>query len=169
MSFAARSLVVVVAVALGALANLAHAQETQPAAAPPPPAPTADEIKRVTAYYLKGAAAGPILLELTLCSEIGKNDEGKMACGPELPASIKKGDAITAFVKLFAPKGGKYEDLKVKFLLDGEVRTTADFTVTESWTGYGNYKKTTASKAGTWEVQVLRGEVVLASKKVSVS
>ncbi len=49
-----------------------------------------------------------------------------------------------------------------------EVRTTSDFTVTDSWTGYTNYKKTTLSKAGTWEVQVVRGDAVLSSKKVSV-
>ena len=147
------------------VAGLANAQEAAP---PPPPAPTPDEINRVGAYYLKGKDAGPILMELTLCSEIGKNEEGKLACTKELPATLKKGDGITAFVKFFAPKGGKYEDLKIKFLLDGEVRTTSDFTVTESWTGYANYKKTTASKAGTWEVQVLRGDTVLASKKVTV-
>ncbi|MDP2340115.1 MAG: hypothetical protein Q8O67_04090 [Deltaproteobacteria bacterium] len=161
-----RSVVVVAALAAS---SLVHAQETPPAAEPPPPAPSADEIKRVAAYYLHGQAAGPILMELTLCSEIGKNTEGKLACGAELPASVKKGDPITAFVKFFAPKGGKYEDLKIRFLLDGEVRTTSDMTVTESWTGYANYKKTTASKAGTWEVQVLRGDVVLASKKVTAT
>ena len=91
-----------------------------------------------------------------------------MACGAPLPTTLKKGDAITAFVKFFAPKGGKYEDLKIKFLVDGEVRSTSDFTVTESWTGYANYKKTTANKLGTWEVQVLRGDVVLESRKIGV-
>ena len=50
----------------------------------------------------------------------------------------------------------------------GEVRSTSDFTLSEAWTGYANYKQTTASKAGTWEMQVLRGETVLSSAKVTV-
>ncbi len=134
----------------------------------PPPAPSPDEIQRVTAYYLRGAAAGPVLLGLQLCAEVGKNADGKLECTIELPAKIKKGDKLTAFVRFFAPKGGKYEDIRVRFLLGGEVRTTSDMTVTESWTGYGNYKTTTVSKAGVWEAQVLRGDAVLASRKVTV-
>jgi hypothetical protein len=134
----------------------------------PPEAPTAEEIQRVTAYYLRGAAVGPILLSLQLCAEVGKNAEGKLECAAELPARVKKGDKITAFVRFFAPRGGKYDDVRVRFLLDGEPRSTSDMTVTESWTGYGNYKTTTASKAGVWEAQVLRGDALLASRKVTV-
>ena len=75
---------------------------------------------------------------------------------------------LSAFVRFFVPKGAKYEDLKIKFLLDGEVRSTSDFTLAEAWTGYANYKQTTAAKAGTWEIQVLRGENVLSKATVIV-
>jgi hypothetical protein len=146
------------------------AQEAVPAATPPgppPPAPTADEVKKVTEYYLKGVGGGPILMESVLCAK-AERVEGKLACLEKLPATIKKGDPIIAYVKFFVPKGGKYEDLKVKFLLNGEVRSTSDFTLTESWTGYANYKQATAQKPGTWEVQVLRGETVLAKHSVIV-
>jgi hypothetical protein len=142
-------------------------QEPEPAPTePPPPAPTAEEINKVTAYYLKGKDGGPILIDFRLCGAIGKNAEGKNACEQELGDTAKKGDALNAFVRFFAPRGGKYENLKVRFLLDGEVRTTSDFTVSESWTGYANYKRTTMSKAGAWEVEVLQGDTVLAKKKV---
>ncbi len=140
------------------------------AAAPPaapPAAPTADEVNRVVAYFLRGAAAGPVLMESTLCQKTEKID-GKLACAQKLPATIKKGDTIIAFVKFFVPKGGKYDDVKVRFLLGGEVRSTSDFTLSEAWTGYSNYKQTTAAKAGAWEVQVLRGDVVLSSQTVTV-
>ena len=155
------------------VSGLAWAQEpasaVQAAPAEAPPAPSADEIKRVGAYYLRGKDAGPILVEFSLCSEIGKNDEGKLACGAELASTLKKGDPITAFVKFFAPRGGKYDDLEIRFLLNGEVRSSSAFTVSESWTGYANYKKTTAGKAGEWEIQVLRADTVLGSKKVTVN
>ena len=162
-----KQIVTIAAVVVVVAAGLARAQDPVPPAGPPPPAPTPDEIRRVHAYYVNGKDVGPILLELSLCNEIGKNAEGKNACVTPLPATVKKGDSVTAFVKFFSPKGSKYEDLKIRFLLNGEVRTTSDFTVTESWS-YGNYKKTTVGKPGTWEVQVMRGETVLDSKKVSV-
>ncbi|MBM4280937.1 MAG: hypothetical protein FJ137_09290 [Deltaproteobacteria bacterium] len=138
------------------------------APAPPPPAPTADEIQRVTAYYLRGAAGGPVLLGLQLCAEVGKNADGKLDCTASLPTTIKKGDKLTAFVRFFAPRGGKYDDVRVRFLHEGEVRSTSDMSVTESWTGYGNYKTTIATRAGTWEAQVLRGEVVLERRTIKV-
>ena len=50
----------------------------------------------------------------------------------------------------------------------GEVRSTSDYTVEQSWSGYSVYKTVTGSKAGTWEVQVLWGANVLASKKIKV-
>ncbi len=158
----------VVAASLVFAASVA-AQDAAPApAAPPPPAPTADEINRVTAYYLGGKDGGPVLIEFSLCSAIGKNDQGKLACDGPMAGTAKKGDVLNAFVKFFAPKGGKYEDLKVKFLHNGEVRSTSDFTVTESWTGYSNYKRTTLSKPGTWDIEVLRGETVLSKKSITV-
>jgi len=162
-----RTLLLALCVPTAALAQDPAAVSTTPAE-PPPPAPTADEINKVTAYYLKGKDGGPILIDFRLCGAIGKSAEGKNTCDNELGDTAAKGDQLNAFVRFFAPRGSKYEDLKVRFLLDGEVRTTSDFTVSESWTGYTNYKRTTMGKAGTWEVEVVQGEKVLAKKKVAV-
>ena len=137
-------------------------------AGPPPPAPSADEIKKVTEYFLRGKDAGPVLMDFVPCKKTGKNADGKLTCEEKLEGKAKKGDALIAYVRFFVPKGEKYEDLKIKFLLNGEVRSTSDFTLSEAWTGYSNYKQTTASKAGTWEMQVLRGEEVLAKSSITV-
>jgi hypothetical protein len=134
---------------------------------PAPPAPTGDEVNRVVQYFLKGAPAGPVLMESVLCKKTDKID-GKLACVEKLPGKIKKGEAITAFVKFFVPKGAKYDDIKVKFLLDGEVRSTSELTLTEAFSGYSNYKQSTASKAGTWEVQIFRGDTLLSKQTVVV-
>ena len=153
---------------------LSAADPTPPPAAAPPAAaavpaqPTAAEIKKVVDYYLHGKDGGPVILEFVACKKVDKNAEGKLACLEPMGASAKKGETITAFVRAFVPKDGKYEDLKVRFLLNGETRSTSDFTVTESLTGYASYKATTASKPGTWEIQVLRGEAQLGSQKVAV-
>ena len=153
-----------------AVAGAARAEDPAPApAGPPPPAPSADEIRKVTDYYLRGKDVGPVLIELVICKKMGKGADGKSVCEEKHGDSIKKGDPLIAFTRFFVPKGGKYEDLKVKFLLNGEVRSTSDFTLQESWTGYGNSKQTTASKAGSWESLVLRGDTQLATAKVTVT
>lgn len=130
--------------------------------------PTADEINKVTAYYLKGKDAGPILIEFRLCGEIGKSPEGKNTCEAELGDTAAKGDQVNAFIRFFAPRGGKYDDLKVRFVKNGEVQSTSDFTVGESWTGYTNYKRTKVGKPGTWDVEVLQGDRLLAKKTLNV-
>jgi hypothetical protein len=137
-------------------------------AGPPPPTPSADEIKKVTEYFLRGKDVGPVLMDFVPCKKTGKSAEGKLVCEEKLEGKAKKGDALIAYVRFFVPKAAKYEDLKIKFMLNGEVRSTLDFTVSEAWTGYANYKQTTASKAGTWEMQVLRGENILAKSSVIV-
>ena len=155
---------------VGWFAGAARAAD-EPAAAPtgpPPPAPSADEVKKVTEYYLRGKDVGPILMELVICKKMGKSADNKSVCEEKHGDTLKKGDPLIAFTRFFVPKGAKYEDLKVKFLLNGEVRSTSDFTLQESWTGYGNYKQTTASKTGSWEIVVLRGDAQLASAKVNV-
>ena len=156
-------------VVAGLQAFPAVAQDAPAAARPAPAAPSADEIKKVTDYFLYGKDQGPILMDFILCAEVGRNDQGKLDCLKTLESTVKKGTAITAFVRFFGPKGGKYEDLTVKFLLDGDVRSTSDFTVTEAWTGYSNYKKSTATKTGTWTIQVLRGDVVLKEQNITVN
>jgi len=150
-----------VAALVATLALPAFAQDAAPAA------PSAAEIKKVTEYFLKGKDAGPILLDFVACKKTGKVDN-KLVCEEPMGERANKGENLVAFVRFFAPKGSKYEDLKVKFLLDGEVRTTSDFTVTESWTGSAIYKQTPASKIGTWEMQVLRGDKILGSNKIVV-
>ena len=137
------------------------------AATPAPPVPTSAEIKKVVDYFNNGAAAGPVVIELVACKKAGKNADGKLACLEPLGDKAKKGDPLIAFVRFFVPKGGKYDDAKVKFLWNNEMRSTSDFTLSESF-GYGIYKETTASKPGTWEMQVIRGDAVLASAKVVV-
>lgn len=163
-----KSVVVAAALAFAFSAFAGDDPALAPVAGPPPPAPTADEVKKVTEYFLRGKDAGPVLMDFIPCKKTGKNAEGKLTCEERISGTVKKGEPLIAYVRFFVPKGAKYEDLKIKFLLNGEVRSTSDFTLSEAWTGYANYKQTTASKAGAWELQVLRGDSLLAGAKVTV-
>ena len=116
-------------------------------------------------YWKHGAAAGPLVIELAPCSKLGKSDDGKMVCEAPLVDPPKVGDSVTMLLRFFVPKGGKYDDVRVQVLCDGEVRSTSDLSLSESFS-YGTYKTLHVDKRGTWEVRVKRGDVVLASKSV---
>lgn len=136
----------------------------------PPTPPTAAEIKKVSDYYVNGAAAGPILMDFVPCKKAGKNDAGKLTCEePIVGGKAKKGDQLIAFMRWFAPKGSSYNDLKVVFLVDGTKTDTNEFTISDSGlNGYGEYKAKTAKKPGSYEMQVMRGDKVIDSAKIVV-
>ena len=97
-------------------------------------APTADEINKVYDYFKTGKDTGPVLLELEPCLKAGKKPgDDHMSCLEEVTGPVKKGTAVSAWMRWFAPQGGKYEDLSVQFVLAGEVKSTKDFSVGEAW------------------------------------
>ena len=60
-------------------------------------------------------------------------------------------------VSIVCPKGGKYEDLKVQWLLGNEVRQTTDFTV-EGLARTRTWRAHTPPKAGKWTIKIVQGE-----------
>lgn len=136
---------------------LAFAQDAAPAPSAPPP--TADEIKRVMDYQDNGKDRGPALLDVVACNKVdnAKGSPTAFTCIDPVAGPVKVKTTVNAWVQFFCPKGGKYEDLKIKWLLGTETYETQDFTVeglarTRTWRAY------TPKKAGKWTIKVLRGD-----------
>jgi hypothetical protein len=84
-----------------------------------------------------------------------------------ITAPVKRNTLALAWVQFYCPKDGKYEDVSVQFIHDGQVRSTADVTVS----GFGRtrtWKGGTLSKPGVWTIKVLRGTKELGSTSVTV-
>jgi hypothetical protein len=135
-------------------------------AAAPPEAPTPAEIAKVYEYWTAGRDAGPILLSVELCADVEKVD-GKWACKAPLAQPAKKGDDVVVLFKLFVPKDGKYEDVKLDVAVDGETKLHKEYKVEASWS-YGTYAKTKLTKVGAWDVKISRGDQVLGTAKIDV-
>lgn len=135
-------------------------------AAAPPEAPSAAEIQRVYEYWSTGKEAGPILLSIELCADVEKVD-GKWACKAPLAQPAKKGDDAVVLFKLFVPKDGAYDDVKLDVSVDGESKLTKSYAVQASWS-YGTYAKTKLTKAGAWDVKITRGDKVLGTARIDV-
>jgi hypothetical protein len=135
-------------------------------AAAQPAVPTADEIMKVLNYYNDGTDQGPILVEATLCGE--KIDRKTKQCAAPVAGSAEKGKTVELLMRWFVPKTGKYDDIRIEWIHNGEVRRTSDLKLTGSM-NYRTWKAKTLGKAGDWEVRIRRGENQMKSIKVSVA
>jgi hypothetical protein len=89
-------------------------------------------------------------------------------CLEEVSGAVKKGSQVSVWTHWFVPKGGKYEDVTVQVLLDGQVRETKDIpALTESWRAR-TWKTVSMSKPGKWTIKLMRAGKELKSADVTV-
>lgn len=159
-----RRLFVAVALLTASFALAQDAGTATPVAAPAAPAapvappPTAEQIKQFLDYQEKGAAAGPVLLDLVPCTKVDstKGSPTQYQCVEAVGATVPKGTTVFAWLQWMVPKDGKYEDVQIQFLHEGQVRKTVDnpvagFGRTRGWRGE-NF-----NKVGKWTIKVIRG------------
>ncbi|MHB8879137.1 MAG: hypothetical protein ACYC8T_36015, partial [Myxococcaceae bacterium] len=131
--------------------------------------PTQAEAKKVLEYYYHGKDKGPLLLELVACTKVdsGKNSPTKNECIEPVAGPVKKGTTVHAWTSWMVPLDGNYEDVIIQYLLDGQVRTTADVKISGGARSR-TWRASTLSKAGKWDIKVLRGGTELASASITV-
>jgi hypothetical protein len=139
------------------------------AEAPSPVAPSAEEVKRVLDYHEHGKELGPVLLELVACLKVDTDRASPTvySCLQPVSGPVKKGTQVNAWTAWFSPKGGVYDDVAIQFVHEGVVRTTQDLKVEGGWKTR-SYRSNTLSKAGTWQLRVIRGGKVLGEVPVVV-
>lgn len=132
--------------------------------------PTAEEITKVINYFESGAGQGPILLEMTPCLKVGKKEgEKRKSCVEPAGETVARKTTLNIWTSWMVPKGDKYDDIRVVFLHEGEVRATKDLKVSTGYNfRYGTWTAKGLYKTGNWEVKIKRGDVVLQSAKVTV-
>ena len=163
-----------VAAAALLFATLAFAQDAGTAAAPAPtgpvePPPSAELIKKFLDYQENGKDRGPALLDLIPCVKVDstKGSPTQYQCIEPVGASVPKGTTVFAWLQWLCPKDGKYEDVSIQFLHEGQVRKTVDnpvvgFGRTRGWRGE-NF-----NKVGKWTIKVMRGDKELGTAAVNV-
>ena len=146
----------------------AVAQDAGTVATPPPPTPTAEEIKKVVDYYMNGINGGPILIELKACSKVDTDKASATLndCKEPVVGKVKKG-SISAWMLWFVPKGAKYDDVTVQILHEGQVRETKDIPLMDSMRSR-TWKSANLSKPGKWTFKIMRGANEVKSVDVTV-
>jgi hypothetical protein len=151
------------------VSSFALAQDAGTAAAPAEPPPSAELIKQFLDYQENGKDRGPALLDLIPCVKVDstKGSPTQYQCIEPVGASVPKGTTVFAWLQWLCPKDGKYEDVSIQFLHEGQVRKTVDnpvvgFGRTRGWRGE-NF-----NKIGKWTIKVMRGDRELGSAVVNV-
>lgn len=121
-------------------------------------------ISLVVDYFYGPTDADPILYDARLCTKV---DRKTKKCVAEVGEGSTKGQTVELLTNWFAPKGSKYDDVRVEWIHEGELRKTSDITVSGALR-YRTWKAKTLTKKGTWEIRVRRGEKILKSFKVNV-
>ena len=86
----------------------------EPAAAPVP-APSAAAVKSTWDYFYKGKGQGPVLVELKLCTEVGKDGPQRFECTQEVPAEgVKAGTPVMVWQSYLVPQGDVVDDITVQ-------------------------------------------------------
>lgn len=147
---------------------LAFAQDAAPAAPVEPP-PSAETIKKVVDYLENGKDRGPALLDVIACTKVDttKGSPTQFQCIEPVTAPVKKSTTVFAWLQWYCPKDGKYEDVQVQYLHEGQVRQTIDVPVS----GFGRtrgWRGANLNKVGKWTIKVSRGDKELGSATVDV-
>jgi hypothetical protein len=135
-----------------------------------PRVPTAEEARAVLEYYLNGKGKGlsPVLLDVKLCTEVGKSGDEKSECIAEVSAEgVKANSKVLLWQSYMVPQGEKIEDVMVQVKQGDIVRETKDLKLDGSlrnrtWPGVR------LNKAGDWNITILHGDRVLKSIDVKV-
>lgn len=153
-----------------AIPSLAAAQSPTPAEVAEI---TADEAKRVADYLQKGKERGPVLVEFVACLnvDVKKGSPTLWECLEPVSGPVKKGTVVHGATTWLLPKDGKWEDLAVQYVYEGQPRTTADLTLDGGTWGMIRsraFKSSALTKSGKWEIKLLKGNKELKSVAVHV-
>ncbi|MFL5320256.1 MAG: hypothetical protein ACJ790_11420 [Myxococcaceae bacterium] len=145
------------------------AQDAGTPSMPPPPQPAPQEIKKVVDYYMNGKDGGPILVEVKPCLKVDADKASPTFndCVEPVNGDVQKGKSVSAWMMWFVPKGAKFDDMSVQISLDGAVRETKDFSISDSMRTR-SYKSIMLSKAGKWTFKVMRGTTEFGKFDVNV-
>jgi len=131
--------------------------------------PSSAEARRVIEYYYTGKAEGPLLVDSVLCLKVdtAEGSASRHNCVEKAGETVPNGTSVAVWTMWMVPSGGSYDDVMIQFLHDGVTRSTMDLPLTSS-VRYRTYRRMALSKAGNWEVKVMRGAEELSKHTVTV-
>jgi hypothetical protein len=134
------------------------------------PLPTSDEGRRVIDYYYYGKDKGPLLLEAKACLKVDTNKASptKHECIEPVTGPVKKNTSIHLWSTWLVPQDGKYDNVRVQYVFNGEARNTLDVTLQPAFRTR-DWRTASLGKVGKWTIKLLYGDKELSSTDVTVT
>ncbi len=117
--------------------------------------PSSKETKKVMDYYNQGKGGGAILVDYTLCHEMGKEEATKNDCALSFDGSdIKLGDDIYLWMNFMIPVDDT-ADIFITYTRNKRIRKTQKIALNSAFR-YRTWKKITTEKPGLWTIHIFQ-------------
>lgn len=117
--------------------------------------PSSKETKKVIDYYNTGKGGGAVLVDYTLCQEMGKEEESKNDCIRSLSGNdIKAGDEVYLWMNFMIPVDDT-ANIYLTYTRNNRIRKTQQIKLNSAFR-YRTWKKIITDKAGQWTIQIFQ-------------
>ncbi|MGD9162307.1 MAG: hypothetical protein PVG39_28115 [Desulfobacteraceae bacterium] len=117
--------------------------------------PSSKETKKVMDYYNIGKGGGAVLVDYTLCQEMGKEEESKNECiRPFSGNDIKAGDEVYLWMNFMIPVDDT-ANIYLSYTRNNRIRRTQEIKLNSAFR-YRTWKKIITDKAGQWTIQIFQ-------------
>ena len=117
--------------------------------------PSPKETKKVMDYYNNGKGGGAVLVDYTLCQEMGKEEESKNECIRPIPGNdIKAGDEVYLWMNFLIPVDDT-ANIYLTYTRNNRIRKTQEIKLDSAFR-YRTWKKIVTDKAGKWTIQIFQ-------------
>lgn len=117
--------------------------------------PSPKETKKVMDYYNTGKGGGAVMVDYTLCQEMGKEEESKNDCIRSISGNdIKAGEEVYLWMNFMIPLDDT-ANIYLSYTRDNRIRNTQEIKLNSAFR-YRTWKKIITDKAGQWTIQIFQ-------------
>lgn len=117
--------------------------------------PSAEQTRRVMDYYNQGKGMGAVLVDVKLCTEMGKDEESKNDCAKALAESdITVGQEVYLWMNFMIPVDDT-ANVFISYTRNNRIRQTQAITLKSAFR-YRTWKKIATDKPGEWVIKIFQ-------------
>jgi len=132
--------------------------------------PSAETVKAVWDFYMKGKGGGVVLADARACAKVAKEGDAKFECIEEIgPEGVKAGTSILVWQAYLIPQGDTVENLTLQLKQGDVVRETKDIPIKGDYWRARTWTGVRIPKPGDWTLVLSHGNETLKTINVKAT